>query len=174
MPPIIQANITTTLCHHINLCTLPSSLAHSNPLHKNTAHVPAFAAKNHIVSPHNLVLSTPSPPSEPRLGYTFSRQSTHGRIKYRGSTRGAVMRDSDVARSQTSANEVFVFLFSALPVDFVCLDTCPCEAPLAAGAGAGAESEPLRDRRESQKQRMYMGTRAYFMSGCRRMLYRKT
>lgn len=81
------------------------------------------------------------------------------------------MRDSDVARSQMSANEVFVFVFSAPRVGLACLDTCPCGD---FATGTGAESEPLRDRRDSQKQRMYTGTRAYFMSGCRRMLYRKT
>lgn len=98
----------TALHYHINLCTLPGSLAHSNSFPKNTAHVPTFTARNHSVSPHNLVLSILNPAIEPWLGRTCSRHITHGRIKYRGSTRGAVISDRAVVRSQMSANDVFV------------------------------------------------------------------
>ena len=101
--------------YHMNLCTLPGSLAHSNSFPKNTTHVPTFTARNHTVSPHNLALSTLNPANEPRLGCTCSRHSTHGRMKYRGSTRGAVISDSVVARSQMSANDVFVSAARCLP-----------------------------------------------------------
>ena len=45
----------------------------------------------------------------PELGFhsgTFKRQITHGRIKYLGSTKGAVTSDNVVARRNISADEV--------------------------------------------------------------------
>lgn len=153
--------------HHINLCTTPGSLAHSNPFPKNTTHVPTLTTINHSVSPHNLDLSISSPANEPRLGRTCSRHSTHGRMKYRGSTRGAVISDRAVVMSQMSTNDVLVSLtgFLSLP-GTVGRDDFPRRAVTLLESTPWLQSA----RSASQPQKTYIGASAYFMSGWRRIV----
>lgn len=116
--------------YHINLCTFPGSWGHSNPLYRNIYPVTALMSKNHTVSPHRRT-STPSrthastapvifASTPPRLfpllarfcggadatRGTCSRHTTHGMMKYRGSTSGAVIRERAVARRKMSRKEV--------------------------------------------------------------------
>lgn len=158
--------------YHINLCTLPGSLDHSNSFPKKTAHVITFTMRNHSVSPHNLVFSTLNPASEPWLGCTCSRHNTHGRIKYRGSTRGAVIKDNAVERSQMSANDVFVSAEPLLPSfcteELASFPRCVASCELLLGPC------PQSARSANQPQSTYIGVSAYFISGCRKIVYRNT
>lgn len=92
--------------HHINLCTLPGSCGHSNPLYRNIYPVTTLIARNHRVSSQSSYLPQWSSSLFESLdccgeGDTIcNRQNSHGRMKYRGSTRGAVASDREVAMSQ--------------------------------------------------------------------------
>jgi hypothetical protein len=120
--------------YHMNLCTFPGSWDHSNPRYRNTYPVTALMSKNQNVSPHNRPpppsaaqnLTTSENlarmPSSLLLLVVFfregrdeirgdevgtcSRHTTHGMIKYRGSTSGAVISERAVERTNTSRKEV--------------------------------------------------------------------
>ncbi|EFW15905.1 hypothetical protein CPSG_07532 [Coccidioides posadasii str. Silveira] len=187
--------------YHINRCTFPGSCGHSNPLYKNMYPVTAFTIKNHTPSiirgkyrmscllaslEDALMLSLRLSCSEYIDEGICNRHKTQGMIKYRGSTRGAVIRQRVVDASHTitkltrtpsvgsSRLECREFGESAVPS----VNAGPTALLYFIGAGPGwcsaaVEVPAPKAEMEAQPQRKYTGVTAYLMNGFRSSI-RKT
>jgi len=106
--------------HHMNLCTLPGSCGHEKPQYKNMYPVAALTTSSHAVSSHSLWSYSfhsafgDGNDSFGLVGVVLFggrrsgkciRQKIQGRMKYLGSTKGAVMSCRAEVVSQMIAND---------------------------------------------------------------------
>lgn len=189
--------------HQMNLCTCPGSCGHSKPLYRKTYPVTALIATNHknsatsgvnLASRKEGYFSSSSPslvsllplPSDERAGNNTedggmcNRHITQGMMKYLGSTKGAVISESEVDKSQTRTK------LTRVSCSLGGSDTCDAETePNSSRDIAGlfsarregrlragprcAVDEPKAER-VNHPQTKYIGITAYLIAGCRRRI----